>query len=305
MLNYCLSAYTPARGLLLLLTMLFIALVMIRKEPVHYTGPTLDLASYELRQKVITIKGTNRNASGLTFNADTDTLFLIVNDPPKVLELDRQGNTLREINLAGFGDTEGIIYLGNEVFAITEERKRNITRIKIAQDTREIHYRDVQPIQIIATNDPNNKGLEGLTYDRRYKHFYAVNEKRPRKLLAIPDPELSPIPLNYRELWNIEKNSMSLDDLAGIHLDHGSGNLLILSEESKRIVETTIDGKALSELELLANHSGLLADINQPEGITMDSENRLYVCSEPNLLYIFEKRKPKIALNYAMSQVSH
>jgi len=274
----------------MLLAMLLV-LLFSQQKPLKYQGPQINLSDYRLLKGAIPIQGTSKNASGLTYNPDSKSLFVVINDPPKILELDTLGKTLREIRLLGFGDTEGIIYLGNHLFALTEERKRHITYINIFETTTRVDYHKVQSFQVLASKEQNNKGLEGLTYDLRYKHFYTVNEKRPRQLLAVPDPQLAPVPLKHRELWDIEQHSMKLADLAGIHLDYKSGNLLLLSEESKLIVETTLDGKSISYLDLSANHSGLTHSIHQPEGITMDDQDRLYICSEPNLLYIFEKKK--------------
>lgn len=63
------------------------------------------------------------------------------------------------------------------------------------------------------------------------------------------------------------------------------------SEESKRVVETTISGQEISHLNLSSIFPGQSRNIPQPEGITMDNQGHLYICSEPNLLYIYAKNK--------------
>lgn len=261
----------------------------------EYADVKVDLAQYQLRGPSITIEGVQDNASGLTYNPDTKTLFMIVNNPEKILELDTQGRTLRQIALNGFRDTEGIIYLGDNSFAVTEERDRKITFINISETTNRVDHLNALSFQYARGND-DNRGFEGLTYDFRYNFFYIANEKRPRKLLALPDPRLSSSRLNYQMLKDLEQPISGLSDLSGLHMDKNTGNLLILSQESQMIIETSLNGERISHLKLSSKQSGLPFDISQAEGITMDTQGRLYICSEPNLLFIFDKKEPPVHL---------
>jgi uncharacterized protein YjiK len=54
-------------------------------------------------------------------------------------------------------------------------------------------------------------------------------------------------------------------------------------------VEATLGGEEIARLPLKAGTGGLRADVPQPEGIAIDDQGDLYICSEPNLLYIFCK----------------
>ena len=253
-----------------------------------FSGPKIDLSQYHLSAPIIRIKKINNNASGLTFNPDKKTLFLIVNNPEKIVELDLKGNVLRQISLKGFLDTEGIIYLGNENFAIAEERDRTLSIIKILNSTKSVSHDGAISIRI-QHRKSNNKGFEGLTYDFDKKEFYIANEKRPRKIIAIPDPRLSIMDPIFKNMSEIDKGLNNLNDYAGLHHDKKTGNLLVLSEESKVVIEMNLNGQVISKLNLTSNEPGARYRIPQPEGITMDDKGTLYICSEPNLLYIFEK----------------
>ncbi len=255
---------------------------------ISFSGPKIDLSLYHLSTPSIQINKINNNASGLTFNPDTKTLFLIVNNPEKIVELDLRGNVLRQITLKGFLDTEGIIYLGNESFAIAEERDRTLSIITILNSTKSVSHDGALSITI-QHRKSNNKGFEGLTYDFHKKEFYIANEKRPRKIIAIPDPRISTMDSNFKNMNEMDKGLNKLNDYAGLHHDKKTGNLLVLSEESKVVIEMNLKGQVISKLKLTSNKPGAKFIIPQPEGITMDDKGTLYICSEPNLLYIFEK----------------
>lgn len=89
-------------------------------------------------------------------------------------------------------------------------------------------------------------------------------------------------------ITHIRQKPLSLKDLSDIYYHPDSGNLLILSDESGCVVETTVDGKELGRLSLKkGGKSGLRKDIPRAEGITMDDRRVVFICSEPDLLFVF------------------
>jgi uncharacterized protein YjiK len=47
-------------------------------------------------------------------------------------------------------------------------------------------------------------------------------------------------------------------------------------------VEATLDGKEVSRLSLRG--------VTQAEGVTMDDEGTIYICSEPSVFYVYKKK---------------
>ncbi len=78
-------------------------------------------------------------------------------------------------------------------------------------------------------------------------------------------------------------------DLSSLQFDPGTGHLLALSDQSRLVLELDDDGKPISSLSLLRGQHGLSRSVPQAEGVAMDDQGRLYVVSEPNLFYRFEK----------------
>jgi len=88
---------------------------------------------------------------------------------------------------------------------------------------------------------------------------------------------------------DFKPSKLFMDDLSGLHFDPVTRHLLFLSDEAKLVSEVSLDGKTISFLELEKSFSGLKDDVPQAEGIAMDDAGNIYICSEPNLFYVFSK----------------
>ena len=64
---------------------------------------------------------TAGDLSGVTLNFNTETLFFIENRNNTIWESDTNMNLIRTINGKDFGDSEDIVYLGNQEFGIINE----------------------------------------------------------------------------------------------------------------------------------------------------------------------------------------
>lgn len=220
-----------------------------------------------------------RNASGITFNPDTNTLFLIQDSPTVIVELNDKGEILRSINVEKLNDTEGIAYLGNKRFALLEEGNSNIYFCSIDERTTKINFKDMVVLNLPVP--PSNTGLEGITYDPENKCIYAIKEKNPKKIFRIYlGTDKTDVP------WDLEK--INIGDASDICFDPRTGHLLILSQESRCITECTISGKELGRFSLEEGHHHMKRDFRKPEGITIDPKTgRIFTCGEKDELYIF------------------
>ena len=260
-----------------------IVLIFLSMPHAGLADGTVSLAEYRLSHGPVTVKGVKENLSGLTFNPRTGTIFGIINNPTVIVEMDVRGVVKRTIALKGFNDTEGIAWIEGDRFAVLEERRRKLIIVHIGATTASLNYSGKEA-HIIDRAPAENKGPEGLCYDAGRKRFYSVKEKRPFKLYEIA---IDKGRADIKKPWDIEKAGLKVSDLSGIYYNQKTGSLLILSDESKCVVETTHDGKVLSRLSLKAGDSGLRETLPQPEGIVMDDDGNIYVCSEPNKLYVF------------------
>lgn len=264
------------------------AFVSAVEAPKQTTGL---LNGYALSDGPITIDSIPDDGSAATFNPLTGTLFVCPNNPPAIMELGLDGTHKRTIELVGFEDTEGVTWMSGTKFAILQERRRVMAIANIKADTTVVDIKQCQTYLIDPIN-AGNKGIEGVTFDAKANCLYIVKEKAPRKIyrVALPTTAGGDTAPTITNPWDIEETGLGMDDVSGVYYHAATGHLLILSDESKCVVETTVDGKEVSRLSFAAGAAGLETEIPQPEGITMDSKGKLYIVCEPNFLFIFSPK---------------
>ncbi len=232
-------------------------------------------------------------ASSVTYDWDTDTLFVVGDEGTSVVQVSKSGALIDSMTLAAgaFDDTEGIAYLGDGRFALVEERVRQVNRFTyVAGGT--LQRADVQTVKLGTTI--GNVGIEGITNDPFSGGFVAVKEKEPLGIFQTGiDFALgtatngSPTTENAANLFDPAKlglsdlsDAFSLSNLRGLTGDDTS-HLLVLSQESGKIVNTDRAGTVSSTLTLRGDPGDLATVPEQThEGVTMDDDGTLYVVDE-------------------------
>lgn len=261
-----------------LTTVLFIAGCADAPSPHPRRG--IRPARYTLARGPIEIPGIH-NASGLTYRPDTDTLFL-VDDLRTVLELRLDGSVKRTIALAGFADTEGIAWLGDGKFAIVEEGRRTICVAEVTPETRQIDYTAAIKWQI----DPStggNRGLEAVAYEAAARTIFAAKEMSPKRMYRFVLPGTGQEP-TVSAPWNAEVRPRACRDISAMCFDPRTGNLLLVSKWSECLIQCATDGKEVARLNLRSY------EIPKAEGVAVDRRGTMFICSEPNLLYVFKSK---------------
>lgn len=141
----------------------------------------------------------------------------------------------------------------------------------------------ISMVKLEGYDKAKNKGLEGTAWDAKNERLYAAKERKP---IVIKEVEMSKNGIT-RVLPSAITASVS--DVSGLEYYAPTDSLLVLSDESKMILEVSSEWRVRDRLFLTAEWSGLREDIPQPEGIAMDNENNLYIVSEPNLFYKFSR----------------
>ncbi|MCM2321531.1 MAG: SdiA-regulated domain-containing protein, partial [Pseudomonas sp.] len=133
-----------------------------------------------------------------------------------------------------------------------------------------------------------NSGFEGLGYDRAGDRLFVVKEHSPRKLYEIRGLRASldgrfDLQVIDRQAWI--GDAVIASDLSSVHFDERSGHLLLLSDESRLVMELNGEGQLVSFRSLQGGFAGLERSVPQAEGMTVDGDGHLYLVSEPNLFY--------------------
>ncbi|GIZ12507.1 SdiA-regulated domain-containing protein [Pseudomonas sp. NCCP-436] len=251
---------------------------------------SLWLGDYQVVIDARPIEGI-RDVSALTYDPDRKSLFSVANKPARVLELSLEGELLRIIDLQGFGDPEAIEYIAPGVFVIADEREQRLVKVRIDDNTRVLDAAHAQQLSLgMGLN--GNKGFEGLAYDPARQRLLVAKERDPVRIfevLGFPHTA-DDKPLTLQINTDPKRDSrLFVRDVSSLDFDDVTGHLLVLSDESRLVIELDSDGKPISTLSLLAGQHGLQRSVPQAEGLASDGRGNLYLISEPNLFYSFRK----------------
>jgi len=249
-----------------------------------------------------------QEASAVTYNWDTDTLFIIADGSRSIVQVTKSGELIDTMTLPDGGspqgtefyDTEGIAYLGHGQFVFVEERDRQAVLFTYVPGTT---LTRAMTVTVKLGTTIGNEGLEGITYDRltngdpatdpNTKGFIAVKEINPKGLFqtginfaAGTATNGSASTVNSINLF--DPALLGLTDIADVYaLSNLPGltgsqkyNLLVLSQEEGVIVNVDRSGAIASSLTITdAGNPQPVADQGH-EGIAMDGNGVLYIVSE-------------------------
>jgi uncharacterized protein YjiK len=240
-------------------------------------------------------------ASAVTYNWDTDTLFITGDGGRAITQVSKTGELIDTMTLApqpgapqgtAFYDPEGLTYIGNGEFVMSEERDRQLVKFTYSAGAT-LTRDDTQTVKIGTFDD--NTGTEGLSWDPLSDGFIVVKEKNPIGLFqtgvdfsAGIATNGSPETENSIDLFDVSLLGMTdladvfaLSNVPSLASHPRFGNLLVLSQEDARVVNISRSGEIHSTLQIVADPgSPLSVAAQQHEGITMDRDGVIYVVSE-------------------------
>ena len=255
-------------------------------EPTRTAAPANNLLAQEV--------------SAVTYNADTDTLFVLGDGGTAIVQVSKTGALINSMTLATgtspqnteFYDPEGLTYIGQGRFVMTEERDRQLIQFTYVPDT-VLTRAAAQTVKLGTTI--GNTGFEGLSYDPQTGGYIVVKEITPLGIFqtsvdfaAGTASNGSPTATGSTNLFDPGlvgtadfADVFALSNLTALAGQSQSGNLLVLSQASGRIVNIDRAGNIASSLTIVSNPSNPLSVPNQQhEGLTMGADGTLYVVSE-------------------------
>lgn len=225
-------------------------------------------------------------ASDLSYNPQTKTLFSVMGKNPFLVELTLQGDVLRKMPLNGWNNPEGVTVMENGLMAVVDERQHSLTIVKVDASTTALNKADFPSYDLGPSKD-QNKAFEGVAWDKRNQQF-VLGEERPPALFTWKSDGSQTLVGDKQKLANTK---LDMRNLSALTIDPRTGHLLALSAESHLLLELDEKGEPVSFMTLLGGFNGLKNTISRAEGVTLDENGNLYMVSEPNLFYRFEKQK--------------
>jgi uncharacterized protein YjiK len=225
-------------------------------------------------------------ASAVTYARDRGTLFFVGDEGLGVVEISRTGATLGSMAFtwpaaSTNNDAEGLAYLGGGTLVVAEERLQDAYRFDFVNGaTAALENADF--VSFGAT--VSNIGTEGISVDPRTGRFVTVKQASPQAVLegtlsfAAPPgggvsglaPLFDPALLGLASLSDVQTLS-PIDALAG---QPAADNLLLLSLDSRKLVEVNRAGAVLSEFDLTPLTTQAI------EGVTVDEKGVIYLVAE-------------------------
>ncbi|MEC5384255.1 SdiA-regulated domain-containing protein [Uliginosibacterium sp. H3] len=243
-------------------------------------GASLDLTKYKL-SGTYSLPSKAAEASGASWNWDTDTLFVIGDEGKAIVQVSKTGVQIDSMTLSGFADTEGIAYIGNGKFVVTEERLQDAYVLTYAAGGTATRS-SLPSVSIGSTVD--NIGIEGISYDRLTENYVAVKEKDPQAVYGLKiDWSLKTITTSSL----FDPAVLKTDDISDVQVlssvasltTAAKSNLLIVSQESSMLLEVTRTGTVVSKFDL----KSISTDI---EGVTVDKNGVIYLIAQTPKLYV-------------------
>jgi len=263
--------------------------------PAAASGATdrLGLEGFRVGIEARPLEGIADDASGLTYHPGRKTLFTVLNQPAQIVELDTGGRVLRRIPVRGGRDLEGITHVAGDYFVIADEESHQLYRVVVDEGTREIDVAAAPRFGLaFGTGKRKNVGYEGVSWDHAKDRLWVAKEKDPIRVFAIS---------GLRDLLTSGRFDLQIDewspagsarllmtDLSSLSYHEPTGHLLLLSDESRLLVEFDEDGYPVGQLALRRGWHGLQRTVPQAEGVAVGAGGEVYVLSEPNLFYRFD-----------------
>ncbi|MGY2285991.1 SdiA-regulated domain-containing protein [Pseudomonas gingeri] len=222
-------------------------------------------------------------ASDVSYNPRTRTLFSVMGKNPFLVELTLQGDVLRKIPLVGWNNPEAVTVLEGERMAIVDERMHTLTIVTVDANTRELNIKDFQQHDLGPSRN-QNKAFEAVVWDAANQQIL-LGEERPPALFSLKSDGIQV----FGEKRKLPSDQLAMRNISALAIDPRTRHMLALSADSHLLLELDEKGEQVSFMTLLGGFNGLKNTIPRAEGVTMDEEGTVYMVSEPNLFYVFKR----------------
>lgn len=245
------------------------------------------LPDYELSLETALVGLEDDETSGLTWSPLTDTLFTVTGKNPQLVEFTPGGVVLRRIRLTGFSDPEAVEVLDDGRLGIVDERRRLVAVFRLSPGVESLDLDDLVNYDL-GFDGAGNKGFEGLAWNPVTKRMLLAKERDPQGLFELPFPGEDG---DAGLLEALPSQPLLVRDISSVAIDPHTGHTLMLSDESRLLVELDLQGRPRSFIGLFGGLNGLVDGIDQAEGVAMDAQGNIYVIAEPNRFYVFSRRQ--------------
>ena len=263
-----------------------------QEESVSTGGSTgWELTDFLPSGSAFSIPEIPNNLSGITFIPHLDRYLAVRNSDGLLHVLDGGYNNINTIDINGpvsSFDLEDVVFVGQvgpaEEFALVNENGEVFVG-EIDLSGSSIDLNEFQRLTYAGPPTVGNNGGEGLAYDPSLDRFWACTEKNPMIIYQFDRLENGVDGHHKSNLVVTEPFDAQLElggsitDMSSCLYNQEVGRLLILSNESSKLLDVSLTGDILAELPVQG--------APQWEGVTLFSVTEILVSSEPNWLRVY------------------
>ena len=253
--------------------------------------------SYKIRDKSAGFS----EPSGLSLSSVQNYYWAVSDAEARLHLLESDGRIKNAFELPELNgtDLEGVAARPDGSVLLIQERDRSLIHLETG-DPPELsvfqlrHMNGYEALAPLLSNNPKNKGPEGITVNPATGTVYVAVEGRPRLLITI-SPDLGTI-LSVTSLtaemgfYSPHANDENLD-VSGLAWSKSSGRLWMLSDTGRRIFVFDPVNETVKPIDLRYSKKGKSATLKRAEGIAIDEgEGHLLVLtddSKKSKLYVF------------------
>ncbi len=253
---------------------------------------SIGLQNYTLSGNFVldTLSGRGLEASAVTYARDRGTLFYVGDEGLGVVEISKTGQVIGSMafNWAGTGstnnDAEGLTYLGNGQLVVVDERPQIAYSFAYAAGGTVALSSTPRASVGSTSGNVGNVGTEGISFDPVSGNFFSVKQDNPMQLrggaltfdTAGGSSTMSTLFEGASSLFGVN-NFADVQTLSPVDALIGSAaasNLLLLSLDSRRLIEINALGQVQSSFDLTGVTGQAI------EGVTVDHLGTIYLVAE-------------------------
>ncbi len=243
---------------------------------------TIDLATYTHTATYDLSTTRSLEASAVTWNAATDTLFVVGDGPQALAQYSKNGVLLDYMTMTNFpaSDSEGLTWIGGNQFVLAIETGYD-AKLMTYTAGGTISGSGLPTASLFSTTDAA-AGLEGVSLDPSTGRYYFIEEKTPVAIYQVSLDFSAPPQANVHSTLVLSIPGVTdISDIQALSTVFEPGspdfdNLLVLSHEGHRLLELNrTTGAVLSQISL----AGIAGQV-QPEGVAIDDDGVIYIVDE-------------------------
>jgi uncharacterized protein YjiK len=244
------------------------AVVLEHMEQVDFIDPLVD--------------GPVDGVVSVTFSPVTKSLYILRRSTPEIYEFDTDANYIRTITLSNFTDVEGICWMHDNTFAITEENPNNrITIVTINATQTTLNRSNFTAYSYSTGLSAGDSGVEGCGYDSLRDVLYFTTQTAYSGAWKLW--KMSAETGAVSEVCSIQSTvGATVTDISDIYYDFNTQRVFMLSNASSAVVGINLSGEIVSYLAITG--------FDAPGGLTfMPNMATMFVVGQDSQFGRYEK----------------